>query len=904
MRLKVRVCLFFLALLTAYGCDDPAPPARDNPDLALEPDVQVVIPDAMVEADLSIDAAVIPTDAAPLPRVPAAVETSISVNESVAGTTQRVTCTVVDADGNIIEDAATRVDIRPTVGWAVVEDEDRTYIGQTAQLYQVRCYANRLGLQDETPAQWLVTAGPSTRLSAQVVPSTITAGDSAETTCEGEDAYGNPTDVSAVTFVAQPNNVTLADGRAAGTAAGRYLISCIGDGVASTEAATLLVEPSRAVDLVVALDPQAQVYPLNAILTVNAYLIDAFGNRVTEHDIEWQMAPELPQFGPGRFQLNQEGIYGLTVRADTGNEVLERAFPIRVDSSGPSIQCTSPAEGAMLRVGDNVVLQGRVSDTSGIGLVEVDDIPIPIDEAGAFSWPVESVPGVNVHTVTALDEFGQETQIICTYFAAVDYLPEADTLPDAITLDFAPAAIDDGPGKDPINSFADLFRYVIESPALVNIMNQAAVSQNPIINNQCLQRFLGACIARATVNYRSLDIRGARTVSMGLYNGGLLLAVSLNNVRINVRVSGTLGADGYLEARSIVIGGRFALGLNEAGVPQLTLDPASAVLDIGQLSSDFSGFGGFLIDLIFPIISGDLTGQLGDTLGDFIFVELDTILSGALAGLDLSAFSLGFDIESPSGDSIQVAMPTSLTTMSASESRMRVGLGTQVTGPALNPRQSAGIPLFGPLTVPDRNDPGSLSALINLGLVNQLMHGLWRANFFNLDDAGGLLGGDAGGIGFGFNLLVPPAVEPIPGEDRLRVHFGPARGSLSYPELFEEPISLVMAATLSLDVALSDEGQLEFGANGLEFETLRLVIEGVQMEAADQEALEQDLGQIVQALAGGALNQALPSLPVPSISLPDDLVEYGVPGNVVLGLSGPRLNLSPTHILLDGDLGQ
>ncbi|MEE2756016.1 MAG: hypothetical protein VYA30_05125 [Myxococcota bacterium] len=902
--MKVHACIVFFALLTVYGCDDPAPPARDNPDARVEPDVQMFEPDAMVAPDLAIDMAVIPTDAAPLPRVPAAVETSIAVNETVAGATQRVTCTVVDADGAIIEDTRTRIDIRPSIGWSIVEGEEQTYVGQSAQTYQVRCIASQLGLQDDTPAQWQVSAGPSTRLRAKVEPATITAGESASTLCEGEDSYGNPTDVSQVGFISQPNNVMLANGQATGTVAGRYLISCIDDGTASIEAAPLVIEPSTAVDLVVGLDPQLQVYPLNSILSVNAYLIDAFGNRVTEPGVEWSIEPPLPEFGPGRFQLNQEGNFELTVSANTDEQVLERAFPIRVDSSGPSIQCTAPSEAAMLRVGDNVVLQGQVNDTSGIGLVEVDDIPVPIDAAGAFSWPVEPVPGVNVHTVTALDEFGQETQVICTYFAAVDYLPEEAPLPDAITLDFAPAAIDDGPGKDPIRSFADLFRYVIDSPALVDIMNQAAVAQNPIINDQCLQRFLGICVARATVNYQSLAIRGARTVSMGLYNGGLLLAVRLDNVRINVRVNGTVSSSGYLEANSIVVGGQFALGLSEAGVPQLTLDPASAVLDVGNLSSDFSGFGGFLIDLIFPIISGDLTGQLSGTLGDFIFVELDTILSGALAGLDLSAFSLGFDIESPSGDSVEIAMPTSLTTMNASETRMRIGLGTRVTGPSLNPRPSAGIPLFGPIAVPERNDPGSLSALINLGLVNQLMHGLWRANFFNLDDAGGLLGDDAGGIGFGFNLLVPPAVEPIPGEDRLRVHFGPARGSLTYPDLFEEPISLVMAATLTLDVLLSDDGELQFGANGLQFETLRLLIEGVQMEAADQEALEEDLGQVVQALAGGALNQALPSLPVPSISLPEELVEYGVPANTVLGLSGPRLNLSPTHILLDGDLGQ
>ncbi|MGC6419146.1 MAG: hypothetical protein ACON3Z_18615 [Bradymonadia bacterium] len=893
-----------LALTFFSGCQDSSPPNQTvRPDVGTSDAGMISVDSAAPDlAVMPIDAAPPPPDSAPIPETSFRVETVLSMEETAAGNTQRVTCSVLYPDGSPVDDVITRVEIRPAVGWAVSGDERGTYIGQRAGEYQVRCLAGSLGLQDTTPAQWQVVAGPAARLTATAEPAEIRAGSSSTVGCLAEDAYGNETTPSNIMYIAQPNNITFTGNDATGTTAGRHLISCTADGVASSGGAPLVIQPAEGAELIVSLSPQRDAYTVGTILTSEARLVDAFGNEVTDSPIRWSMIPELPGFGRGRFQLTEEGIFTLTVSAALEDgATIERTFTIRVDSSGPTIRCLSPAPNAMLRLSDDVILRGEVSDTSTVGLVEVDGIPVPIDDAGGFSWPLDTAPGINTVTVTALDEFGQETQIICPFFVAESYVPEADSIDDAITLDFGPSAIDDGPGANPLQSFADLFRLVVESPALIQVLNDAALSQNPLINNRCLQDSFFGCLFRATVRYQSLQIRGSKTVSLGLYDGGLTFSMRLNNVRVNVAVSGTLSSSGYVEARSIQVGGRFRLTVNAQGVPELTGE--NQTITVGALESDFGGFAGFLIDLIFPLVEGTIRNELVNTLGSFIGSELDTILSGALGGLDLSAFSLGFDVESPSGEPIQLQMPTSLSTMNATEQRLRVGLSTRVNGPIRNALPSAGVPVFGPLAAPERMEPGNLSALINLGLVNQLLHGLWRANFFGIEDAGALLGDDSAGLGFSFQLLVPPAVEAIPGEDAIRLHFGPAEGALSYPELFEEPIGLIMAATLTLDIGLTPAGELQFGADGLNFESLRLLVEGVQMEAADQEALEQDLGRVVQSLAAGALGQALPSLPVPAINLPDDLIEYGVPAGTSLGIANPRFGLSETHILLDGELG-
>jgi len=558
----------------------------------------------------------------------------------------------------------------------------------------------------------------------------------------------------------------------------------------------------------------------------------------------------------------------------------------------------------MVRVSDEIVLRGQVADSHQVGLVEVDGIPVPVDDQGGFAWPVDPVRGVNVHTVTALDGFGNGNQIFCAYFAADDYLAEDEPLGDAIVLDLRPLAIDNGAPANPLESLGDMFRLVIESNALIDTLNQQALAQNPLINNRCIQDSWFGCIVRATVRYRSMEVRGARTINLGLFDGGITLNVRLNNIRLNLRVSGTLSANGHVDASFLQVGGRFALSTVN-GVPQLDLVPGSASIQVGNLDSDFSGFGGFLIDLVFPLVEGTIRNELTGTLQDFVFDELDTILTGALAGLDLSAFSLGFDVEAPDGRQIEISLSTGLSTMNANENRMRIGMSTRANGPVGQARPSAGVAVFGNLNAPERNGPGSLGAMIHLVMINQLMHGLWRAGFFDLADAGALLGeGAEDGPGFVFQLLVPPAVEGLPDGDGLRIHFGPATGQLSYPELFEEPLNLRIAATLVVDAAINDQDELQFGANGLQFETLRLLIDGVTMEPADQAAIEQDLGRVVQGLAGQALNQALPSLPVPDFALPDDLAEYGVPPGTSMGIRNPQLEINNTHILIDGNLAQ
>ena len=150
---------------------------------------------------------------------------------------------------------------------------------------------------------------------------------------------------------------------------------------------------------------------------------------------------------------------------------------------------------------------------------------------------------------------------------------------------------------------------------------------------------------------------------------------------------------------------------------------------------------------------------------------------------------------------------------------------------------------------------------------------------------------------------MPPALENLNDGENIRIHFGPAESSLSYPGLLEEPINVTLAAKLIASVGVVN-GELSFAQDGLDFEDIIVVIDGARLSAEQQSAVEADLGGIIRSLAGDALNQAIPSLPVPAIELPAELGELGIelPPGTTLGITNPNLTILPFHLFLDGVL--
>ena len=91
---------------------------------------------------------------------------------------------------------------------------------------------------------------------------------------------------------------------------------------------------------------------------------------------------------------------------------------------------------------------------------------------GGFSHSVAVGWGLNAFEVTARDATGTETETLCAFFAASEYLDINASLNDSVLARLGANALDDGEGTTPLESLGDVVRTVANSPGLVTLMNE------------------------------------------------------------------------------------------------------------------------------------------------------------------------------------------------------------------------------------------------------------------------------------------------------------------------------------------------------------------------------------------------------------------------------------------------
>ncbi len=875
---------------------DAAPPDAAPPDAA-PPDAAP--PDAALpDQGPALDAATPPAEVH-------AIETRLGAPATVAGLADRVTCEALDADGVPVPGVTTRFEVRPAEGWRLAEGDQASVVGVLAGTYEVVCVADGLGLRDPTPARWDVLAGAAATVHARVTPALVAAGESARVDCAAADAEGNPVDAAAATVLVSPvgAGVSVEGREVRPTAAGRYRVDCALPGAVPEGAAALTVVAGPPAALVAAVVPERPVHDVGAVVALHPTVTDAYGNTIAGVQLEWTTAPALPAFGEGRFRPAAEGRYRLSVRVagpTFEDRALEAAAEILVDAGGPAVGCTSPAPGATLGGLGPVEIEGQVSDVAGVREVRVDGQVVPVGPDGRFAARVQPAWGLNVHDVVAVDAFGNENSTFCSYFAAERYHPEDAPLADAVQFHLTGRAVDDGAPDRPLRSLTDLLRSVVNSPGLVQTLDESLRAQNPIVPNECRQRILGACVFRLGAEYRGMRIHGPNEMSIGLVDGGLRLRARINRLDLDVDLQGTISSDGTVSAEYILADLTFGVSL-ENGRPRVRRIATNAV-EVGRLDSDFDGLSGALLDLVFWAFESVIRDTVTDTLRDFLEDQVDALLGDVLAGLDVSAF--GTEIEIPSlggGAPIVLGVDVGLNAMEVNAERLLMGLGTTVRGPVVEGGPSPGPPeVPGPRRAVLRPQ-GTVGGAVSITLMNQILHRLWRAGLFRLDDAGGLVG-DGDGAQFALRFQLPPAVVGV--EGGVRLFLGPGVGTIALPELFDEPLQVRMAVQAHVAVGIVGGNSIRFGdgqGGGIVIERLHLAFDGASVSQEARATLEARLVRVIQAVIDGALNGALPELPIPDFELPESLAPYGIAPGTRLGLRNPQFRQTESHWILDGE---
>ena len=150
------------------------------------------------------------------------------------------------------------------------------------------------------------------------------------------------------------------------------------------------------------------------------------------------------------------------------------------------------------------------------------------------------------------------------------------------------------------------------------------------------------------------------------------------------------------------------------------------------------------------------------------------------------------------------------------------------------------------------------------------------------------------------NGVIMPLVMSLENSNSVRVMLGGLRIRLTYPGLFDAPITIYLGATARSGIRLVGES-LQF--DDITLDELYFSTEDAGLSPANRGIIAEFLRALVQSIINDSLNDALPALPIPSFQLPNNLSAYGLPGGSTLGVVSPTLSSSTNHIILDGSFG-
>ncbi len=832
-----------------------------------------------------------------------------------AGQTAQVICEALDLNGETIADAL--LPLPPQ--WAhvvapvdsVARQEDGSYMGLVAGAAAFNCQSNALSLNSQAPALLTILPGAPHTVVTRVDHRTRVAGQPLMASCEVFDAQGNALPDAMSTIVVDPSGagVAVSERQVTLTRAGLYGVSCQVDGAANTQRVEVEVTPDLPANLVVGRAPNQQVYGIGQVITATTIVTDRYDNVIEDAPLAFTSTPAGLSFGLGRFRYEEEGLYRInaTVTGPTHEgRALTGFVEVLINGTGPELECTSPGHAEMVLAAPNTMInvQGKISDFNGVSQAFVNGQAVTLSPDGGFSVQQQVNYGVNFVELRAIDDFGQENSRSCAFLASDRWSPEGQNVTDSVTLKLLQAAFDDGtPGG--LNSLNDILVTVINSSGLRDTLHQTLLGNNPLKPESCDNRVLGACTLRSEVSYLNSQLNGPHTSSLTLVQDGLRLRVRVNNVRIQARINATgigfipLNTTGWATVSFVEVDLTSNLQLTN-GRPRITLRQLNNV-DVGNVSTDFSGFTGLLVDIVASLFQGTVRDLVRDAIVGYVNNEFNALLDSVLGNLNLDSLGSSFEINRLDGNgAVQVNLGLTFSSLAVSSARALFGVGLGFSGQILRAGTTRGTIMPAGDVKLDPNSQRAASAGIHAVVLNGILHTLWRGAFFDaILTRESLSESLPEGTRVQLNMALPPVVV-LQNGNKLQLQLGAVDLLVTYPGLFDEPLQVSLSAIASTSIGLQND-TLSFG--NIVIDTLNFSAGDVSLDATTRDVLEGFLRSLLQDIINQSLNSALPSLPIPSFTLPASLSVYGLPVGASLGLRMPSVTSSQRHFILEGDFG-
>lgn len=840
------------------------------------------------------------------------VETRVARHTVAAGERVGARCAVLDTRGEPALD--THGDpLTNSVGFVITyrhedsfsTDADGEIIAARVGTATVRCSAPDLGLVDPDPASLKIVAGPAVRVITQLASGTAVAGKPVGVTCLAFDAFNNAVTAFAKTLALSPfgaGTTTTTDSVTA-TVAGEYEVSCVVTGAADVEEDLLVVVPALPASLAVAVDPERTVYAIDDQVTLVADARDPFGNRVDDTTCSYASAPGVPSPSEAEFRFVADGAFALsaTVISPTFDDAtLSKSQTVFVNSAGPTIQCmradapSQASEAYMLQSAPSTrVIPVRVTDAFQVQSVTINGVPATFNAStGNYQAGLPVGFGMSFFDVVAKDQFGRENSTTCFVLIAESFTAENTHMAGALGMRLDPNAIGDAQPTG-LNSLNDILGVILSSAQLRGLVNDGLLAANPINDGGC---GVFACSPRVTYNGGSIQWNQPSS-SLSLVPGGLQAQVTLPNVRLSVNACGTFccigGSTISVTASSITATVAFSLQL-QGGVLRAALAGTPTVA-VGSVGLDGTGFCGFLIDLLEGFFTGTVRDAVRDALVSFINSDVAPLLDQLVSSLDINTLGQSFLVPRLDGSgNIELQFGLAFSSFNVTTTRALLGIGTRFTpGAIAHNRASLGIPRRTPNPLLD--PPGTTSAKpvglsLYEGVLNQVLHGLWRGGFFQA----------ALQIGTGtatIDARLPP-VAMINGS-QAQLMLGGIQGTIRIPGIIDTPIQIMFGGRANASVSLVGD-ELRFGNLTL---TQLFVSFQVSLTQNQRNAMASLLTQVLQSSLADAINDGLPAFPIPTFALPASAAEFGLPAGAELGILDPQLTTSGSHFVLTGSFG-
>ncbi|MEO7975433.1 MAG: hypothetical protein ABIU84_17775, partial [Thermoanaerobaculia bacterium] len=312
-------------------------------------------------------------------------------------------------------------------------------------------------------------------------------------------------------------------------------------------------------------------------------------------------------------------------------------------------------------------------------------------------------------------------------------------------------------------------------------------------------------------------------------------------------------------------------------------------------SADWSQFI-VLGSTILPMIVTFVDTELSSSLGTEVLGGAAGLFEGLFAGMDVTLPAAGFPVGRLDGTGDVTVALGRRHAVDLVYNGWSLPTGLRVTAPPAPPNAAGRVPLplFGNQHLPSR--PGDAWSAAHVGVFNQVLQALWRADLFE----GTVDGADLGpGLPPGTSLSVQLRTMPVvTGFAPSGLDVGALDLVITHPDL-PPGLRVAVGARIGAQAGLL-AGDLVF--DGIAAGELHVSTGAVVLDAASQATLQDLIERLLVKLANIALNDSLPVLPEAVFTIPPSLGPYGLP--VGIRFIGPPTSVEMgTHrVIWDGSI--